>query len=107
MKLMSGLLFSGAIAIGTIGGAAYAQGFQGAREAMEKACAADIANLCAGKTGREVGQCLRAAGDKVSAPCADAMSKMGGPGGGRGPGGGPGGPGGGPGGPGPGGPGGG
>ena len=52
-----------------------------AREAMQKACAADMTTLCAGQTGREAQQCLRAAGDKVSAPCKDAMSKMPRPGG--------------------------
>ena len=88
MRLISRLFFSGAVAVCLAGGAAYAQGFQEAREAMEKACTADIASLCAGKTGREAGECLRDAGDKVSAPCKDALSKMGAPGGGRGPGGG-------------------
>ena len=74
-------------------GAAYAQDVQGGRQAMESACAADTASLCAGKAGPEAGQCLRAAADKVSAPCRDALAKMGG-GGGRGGPGGPGGPGG-------------
>ena len=52
-----------------------------ARAAMQKACAGDITSLCAGKTGREINQCLRDAGDKVSAPCKDAMSKLPRPGG--------------------------
>ncbi len=82
MKLMSGLLFGGAIVFGAVASGAYAQGFQGGREAMEKACSVDMSSLCAGKTGREAGECLRGAGDKVSAPCKDALSKMGGPGGG-------------------------
>jgi hypothetical protein len=32
--------------------------------------------LCDGKEGREAMMCMREAGDKVSAPCKDAMSKM-------------------------------
>jgi hypothetical protein len=63
-------------------GAAYAQGGGGggqpnpARDAMMKACAPDLASLCAGKEGREANQCLQAATGKVSPACADAMSKV-------------------------------
>ncbi|HEV7714145.1 MAG TPA: hypothetical protein VGO53_01025 [Steroidobacteraceae bacterium] len=49
---------------------------QAARQAMLKACDADIKSTCAGKEGREVGQCLRTNNDKLSAGCKDAMSKM-------------------------------
>jgi len=66
-------------------GAAYAQDVQGGRQAMQNACAADTANLCTGKAGMEAGQCLRAAGEKVSPICRAALAQMGG--------GGPGGPG--------------
>ncbi len=49
---------------------------QAARQAMLKACDADIKSTCAGKEGREMGQCLRQNTDKLSAGCKDAMSKM-------------------------------
>jgi hypothetical protein len=66
-------------------GAAYAQEGGGggpspevraAREAMMKACATDAQSLCAGKERRELMMCLRDNAAKLSAPCADAMSKM-------------------------------
>jgi hypothetical protein len=47
-----------------------------AREAMQKACAADMQKMCSGKEGREAMQCLRGSQDKASAGCKDAMSKM-------------------------------
>lgn len=47
-----------------------------AREAMQKACSADMQKLCSGKEGREAMQCMRGSQDKVSAGCKDAMSKM-------------------------------
>jgi hypothetical protein len=47
-----------------------------AREAMMKACANDAQSLCAGKERRELMMCLRDNAAKLSAPCADAMSKM-------------------------------
>ena len=84
MKLQA-LIFVAAL---TGAGAAYAQGggppspeAQAARAAMQKACAADMTSLCAGKTGREANQCLRANSDKVSPDCKAAMSKMPAPGG--------------------------
>ena len=78
MRLKSGLLFSAAIAL-AVSGVAYAQGgLQAAREAEEKACAADVASLCAGKVGHDAAECLNAAGDKVSPVCKDALSKAGG-----------------------------
>jgi len=49
---------------------------QAARQAMMQACAADMKSNCDGKTGREMMMCMRDAGDKVSAPCKDAMAKM-------------------------------
>ena len=49
---------------------------QAAREAMQKACDADIKSTCSGKQGREMFQCLRENNDKLSAPCKDAMAKM-------------------------------
>ncbi len=64
-------------------GAAYAQGGGGlspevhaARDAVRKACAAESRSLCAGKEQRETMACLRDNAAKLSAPCADAMSKM-------------------------------
>ena len=79
MKLQA-LIFIAALAGA---GAAYAQGggapspeAQAARAAMQKACAADTATLCAGKTGREINQCLRQNSDKVSPDCKAAMSKI-------------------------------
>jgi hypothetical protein len=54
---------------------------QAAREAMLKACDADIKSTCAGKQGREMGACLRENSDKLSAGCKDAMAKMPRPGG--------------------------
>jgi len=47
-----------------------------AREAMRQACSDDMNKLCSGKTGREMGQCMRANTEKLSAPCKDAMAKM-------------------------------
>lgn len=47
-----------------------------AREAMTKACAADMKSLCDGKAGREAMMCMRENQAKLSAPCKDAMSKM-------------------------------
>ncbi len=47
-----------------------------AREALQKACAAELVGPCAGKAGHDAGECLRAAGDKVTSGCRDAMSKM-------------------------------
>jgi hypothetical protein len=95
MKLKT-LILIGAL---SVAGGAYAQEGGGggggaggpggdARAAMQKACAADMASLCPGMTGRDANMCLRAATDKVSAGCKDAMSKMparGGGGGGGGP----------------------
>ena len=49
---------------------------QAAREAMMKACDADIKSTCSGKQGREMFQCLRDNNDKLSAGCKDAMAKM-------------------------------
>jgi len=49
---------------------------QAAREAMLKACDADIKSTCSGKQGREMFQCLRENNDKLSAGCKDAMGKM-------------------------------
>ena len=49
---------------------------QAAREAMRKACDADMKSTCSGKEGREMMQCMRANTDKLSPSCKDAMSKM-------------------------------
>jgi hypothetical protein len=49
---------------------------QAAREAMLKACDADLKSTCSGKQGREMFQCLRENNDKLSAGCKDAMAKM-------------------------------
>jgi len=49
---------------------------QAAREAMHKACADDQKNLCPGKEGREMFQCMRENSDKLSQSCKDAMAKM-------------------------------
>jgi len=70
------------------GGGAPSPEMQAARDAMMKACAADLKTLCDGKEGREPMQCIRQGGDKLSAGCKDAMAKMparrGPPGGGAG-----------------------
>jgi hypothetical protein len=49
---------------------------QAAREAMMKACAADMKTLCDGKQGREAMMCMRDNADKVSDGCKDGMAKM-------------------------------
>jgi len=49
---------------------------QAAREAMQKACAADMSKLCAGKEGREAFMCLRENDDKLSGGCKAAREKM-------------------------------
>jgi hypothetical protein len=82
MKLMPMIVLAALSAAG----AAYAQAGGGggglspevhaAREAMMKACASDAQSLCAGKERRELMMCLRDNAAKLSAPCADAMSKM-------------------------------
>lgn len=58
------------------GGQGASPEMQAARQAMRQACAADMKTLCDGKEGREAMMCMRDAGDKVSAPCKDAMAKM-------------------------------
>ena len=58
------------------GGQTQSAEMQAARQAMRQACAADMKTLCDGKEGREAMMCMRDAGDKVSAPCKDAMGKM-------------------------------
>ncbi|HEU0162712.1 MAG TPA: efflux RND transporter periplasmic adaptor subunit [Rhizomicrobium sp.] len=63
-------------------------------EALNTACKADVAKLCAGATGREMRMCLFRGRDGLSADCGRALSQMRQAGGGRR---GPGGPGGGPG----------
>jgi hypothetical protein len=63
-------------------GAAYAQQGPGGgppspeMTAMRAACQADAEKLCAGKQGREQGQCLRDNEAKLSKPCADARAKL-------------------------------
>jgi hypothetical protein len=47
-----------------------------AREAMLKACDADIKSYCSDKQGRELMMCLRGNSDKVSGGCKDAMASM-------------------------------
>jgi len=49
---------------------------QAAREGMQKACAADMSKLCAGKEGREAFMCLRENDDKLSGGCKAARDKM-------------------------------
>jgi hypothetical protein len=49
---------------------------QAAREAMMKACAADMKSLCDGKQGREAFMCLRENNDKLSQGCKDARAKL-------------------------------
>lgn len=58
------------------GGGAPSPEMIAAREAMQKACDADMKKLCSGKDGREAMQCLRSSMDKASASCKDAMAKM-------------------------------
>ena len=81
------LQLAAALAAFAMAGAAFAQPpvgggqspspeVQAARQAMMQACAADMKSNCDGKTGREMMMCMRDAGDKVSAPCKDAMAKM-------------------------------
>jgi cytochrome c556 len=62
-------------------GSAYAQQapspeMQAAREAMMKACAADMKSMCDGKEGREAFMCLRENQEKLSQPCKDARAKL-------------------------------
>jgi hypothetical protein len=52
-----------------------------AMAAVQKACAADAASLCAGKTDQQIPMCLFANTDKVSPGCKEAMSKLPPPGG--------------------------
>ena len=75
-----------ALAALAVAGAAFAQPpagapapspeLQAARQVMMQACSADMKSNCDGKQGREMMMCMRDAGDKVSAPCKDAMAKM-------------------------------
>jgi hypothetical protein len=58
------------------GGQAPSPEMQAARAAMQQSCAADMKTLCDGKTGRDAMMCIRDNGDKVSAPCKDALAKM-------------------------------
>jgi hypothetical protein len=86
MKLNASIL--AAALAGVSFGAACAQGAppppQDAREGLQKACVVELTGVCAGKSGRDAAECLRAAGDKVSAGCKEAMSKMVRPGAGAG-----------------------
>ncbi|MFM1884941.1 MAG: hypothetical protein RL026_98 [Pseudomonadota bacterium] len=47
-----------------------------AREAVGKACAADMKTHCGDKTGHEGMMCLRAQQGKASAPCTKAMDEL-------------------------------
>ncbi|HLZ73407.1 efflux RND transporter periplasmic adaptor subunit [Phenylobacterium sp.] len=49
---------------------------QAARDAMRKACDADMKKLCPGQEGREAFMCLRQNEDKQSAACKAATAKM-------------------------------
>jgi hypothetical protein len=49
---------------------------QAAREAIAKACDADIKSYCSDQHGRELMMCLRTNADKVSPGCKDAMASM-------------------------------
>lgn len=49
---------------------------QAARAAMLKACAGDLAKLCAGAEGREAMMCLRQNAEQTSAACQAALAKM-------------------------------
>ena len=49
---------------------------QAARDARDKACAADSKKLCPGQEGREAAACLRQNVDKTSKPCQDASAKV-------------------------------
>ncbi len=49
---------------------------QAAREAIGKACAADMKAHCGDKTGHEGMMCLRALEGKASAPCTKAMDDL-------------------------------
>jgi hypothetical protein len=67
-----------------VAGAAYAQNGGGGGAgtpsptmvAMQAACKADIDKLCAGKQGREMGQCLTQNAAALSKPCTDARAKL-------------------------------
>jgi len=82
MKLNALILATALVGAGA-GAAAYAQGApppQEDRDALQKACGADLTSLCVGKSGHDAADCLRAAGDKVSPDCKVAMTKMAPPG---------------------------
>ena len=84
MKLMPMIVLAALSAAGAAyaqqggggGGGGLSPEVRAAREAMMKACATDGQSLCAGKERRELMMCLRENAAKLSAPCADAMSKM-------------------------------
>lgn len=73
-----------AISFGVMAGAALAQQGGGGpggtpspeMVAMRAACQADMDKLCAGKQGREMGQCLTEKAAQLSKPCADARAKV-------------------------------
>ena len=46
------------------------------QEDVAKACRAEAQRLCAGKTGQEAQQCLKANQQKLSTNCKNAMSKV-------------------------------
>ena len=79
MKILPPLIVLAALSAAS---AACAQGgglspeVHAARDAVRKACAAEAQSLCAGKQQREMMICLRDNAAKLSAPCAEAMSKM-------------------------------
>ena len=49
---------------------------QAARDARDKACAADSKKLCLGQEGREAAMCLRENVDKTSQACQAASAKV-------------------------------
>jgi hypothetical protein len=73
---VAGSAFAQPPAGGGGGGQAPSPEMQAARAAMQQSCAADMKTLCDGKTGRDAMMCIRDNGDKVSAPCKDALAKM-------------------------------
>lgn len=76
MKLTYVVLLSGFV----IGGYAQAQRQHTAptqqQEDVAKACRAEAQHLCAGKTGQDAQQCLKANQAKLSTNCKNAMAKV-------------------------------
>jgi hypothetical protein len=75
LALAAGLAAAGSVYAQAPGGPPSAD-VQAALAAVKQACAADAANLCAGKSDMDTTMCLMTNASKTSPDCKAAMSKL-------------------------------